>query len=150
MNDEPGNNTASVDDDGNAPVGGWLNRNVMGMGVTSLLSDLGHETATSVLAGFLAALGAPAYALGIIEGLADALSSFVKLGAGWWGDRLGHRKAIVTTGYALTGSAMGLFAFAAGWPLVLVGRVLAWFGRGIRGPLRDAILAESVAARDRG
>lgn len=129
---------------------GWLNRNVMGMGLTSFLSDAGHEMATAVLPGFLAAIAAPAYALGVIEGLSDALSSFVKLGAGWWSDRIGARKGIVTTGYALTGGAIGLFAFAVGWPLVLLGRVLAWCGRGIRGPLRDAMLAESVAAKDRG
>jgi MFS family permease len=129
---------------------GWLNRNVIGMGLASLLSDAGHEMATAVLPGFLQALAAPAYALGLIEGFADALSSFVKLGAGWWGDRLGHRKAIVTAGYALTGTVKALFAFAVGWPLIFLGRALAWFGRGIRGPLRNAMLAESVAAKDRG
>ncbi len=53
------------------------------MGLTSLLSDAGHEMATAVLAGFLAVLGVPVYALGVIEGVADALSSFVKLGTGW-------------------------------------------------------------------
>jgi len=128
----------------------WLNRNVLGMGLTSLLSDAGHEMATAVMAGFLAVLGAPVYALGVIEGVSDALSSFVKLGAGWWSDRIGHRKAITTAGYALTGGAFALFAVAAAWPLVLVGRMVAWFGRGIRGPLRDALLAESVAPSDRG
>ncbi len=135
---------------GPAPAAGWLNRNVLGMGLASLLSDANHEMATAVLPGFLAALGAPAYALGLIEGVADALSSFVKLGGGWWGDRVGHRKAIITAGYALTGSAKALFAVAAGWPLVLVGRTLAWFGRGFRSPLRSALLAESVSAADRG
>lgn len=130
--------------------GGWLNRNVLGMGLTSLLSDASHEMATAVMAGFLAVLGAPLYALGLIEGLADALSSFVKLAAGWWSDRIGHRKAIATWGYVLTGSAFALFAAAASWPLVLVGRMVAWFGRGIRGPLRDALLAESIAPGDRG
>jgi len=130
--------------------GGWLNRNVVGMGLTSLLSDAGHEMATAVMAGFLAVLGAPVYALGVIEGISDALSSFVKLGAGWWSDRLGHRKAITTAGYTLTGGAFVLFAVAGSWPLVLVGRMVAWFGRGIRGPLRDAMLAESVAPGDRG
>jgi MFS family permease len=133
-----------------APADHWLNRNVAGMGLTSLLSDAGHETVTAILPGFLAVLGAPAYALGIIEGVADALSSFVKLGAGWWSDRLGHRKPIVTTGYALTGGAQALFVLATGWPLILLGRSLAWFGRGIRSPLRSALLAESVTAKDRG
>ncbi len=132
------------------PSGSWLNRNVLGMGLTSLLSDAGHEMATAVMAGFLAVLGAPVYALGVIEGVSDALSSFVKLWAGWWSDRIGHRKAITTFGYALTGGAFALFAVATAWPLVLVGRMVAWFGRGIRGPLRDALLAESVSPSDRG
>lgn len=129
---------------------GWLNRNVVGMGVTSLLSDWGHEMATAILPAFLAVIGAPAAALGAIEGVADAVSSFVKLGAGWYTDRIGHRKAICVGGYFLTGVSKAIFAFAYGWPLVLVGRTLGWFGRGIRGPLRDAILAESVSDESRG
>jgi len=128
----------------------WLNRNVVGMGVTSLLSDWGHEMATAILPAFLAVIGAPAAALGAIEGIADAVSSFVKLGAGWYSDRIGRRKAICVGGYFLTGVSKAIFAFAAGWPLVLVGRTLGWFGRGIRGPLRDAILAESVSSEARG
>ena len=128
----------------------WLNRNVVGMGLTSLLSDAGHEMATAVLPGFLSVLGVSAAVLGIIEGIADATSSFVKLGAGWLSDRLGHRKPITVGGYFLTGVSKGLFAFAYGWPLVLVGRVLGWFGRGIRGPLRDAMLASSVPPEARG
>ncbi len=147
---EPLHNDVSATDGAQDAASDWLNRNVIGMGLTSLLSDAGHEMATAVLAGFLAVLGAPPYALGVIEGVADALSSFVKLGAGWWSDRLGHRKVIVTAGYALTGGAKALFAVAAGWPLILIGRALAWFGRGIRGPLRDAMLAESVPVSHRG
>ena len=128
----------------------WLNRNVIGMGLTSLLSDAGHEMATAVLPSFLATLGVSAAALGAIEGISDAVASFAKLGSGWWSDRIGHRKPIAVGGYALTGAAKALFAFAAGWPLVLTGRVLAWFGRGIRGSLRDAMLVESVEPADVG
>ena len=73
----------------------WLNRNVAAMGATSLLSDASHEAATAVLPGFLAALGLPPFALGAIEGVADALASFLKLGAGWLGDRTGHRWGLV-------------------------------------------------------
>jgi len=128
----------------------WLNRNVAGIGVTSFLSDWGHEMATAALPAFLAVIGAPAAALGAIEGIADAVSSFVKLGAGWYSDRIGHRKAICVGGYFLTGVSKAIFAFASGWPLVLVGRTLGWFGRGVRTPLRDAILAESVSPQTRG
>lgn len=128
----------------------WLNRNVVGMGVTSFLSDAGHETATAILPAFLAVIGAPPVALGTIEGVSDAASSFVKLGAGWISDRLGHRKPITVLGYFLTGVAMASFALATAWPIVLIGRLIGWFGRGIRGPLRDAMLAESVPTEARG
>lgn len=128
----------------------WLNRNVVGMGLTSFLSDAGHEMATAILPGFLAVLGLSPEVLGLIEGVADSTSSFVKLGSGWLSDRLGHRKPMTVGGYFLTGASQGLFAFAFGLPLLLVGRTIGWFGRGIRGPLRDAMLANSVAAEDRG
>ena len=128
----------------------WLNRNVIGMTLTSFLSDLGHEMATSILPAFLAMLGAPPAALGAIEGIADATSSFVKLGTGWMSDRLGHRKAITVGGYALTGASQAIFAFANGWGLVLLGRVVGWFGRGIKGPLRSAMMVDSVPASGRG
>ena len=131
-------------------AGTWLNRNVMGMGITSFLSDASHEMATSVLPGFLSVIGAPPSALGFIEGISDALSSFVKLWGGWISDRLGHRKILATAGYTLTGLAMGIFAFAVTWPLVLVGRAVGWFGRGFRGPIRDAMLADSVDPSVRG
>jgi MFS family permease len=128
----------------------WLNRNVIGMSVTSLLSDAGHEMVTAVLPGFLSTLGIAAAALGWIEGASDAASSFVKLGAGWYSDRIGRRKGLATLGYLLTGTAFALFALAVSWPLVFIGRLIGWFGRGIRGPLRDAMLAESVNPAVRG
>lgn len=129
---------------------GWLNPTVIGMGLTSFLSDLGHETATAILPLFLATLGAPAAALGIIEGTADALSSGAKLGAGWLGDRIKRRKPIVVGGYALTGIATALFGLATSWPHVLVSRAVGWLGRGIRGPLRDAMLVDAVNSDSRG
>jgi len=128
----------------------WLNRNVVGIGLTSLLSDAGHEMATAILPGFFAVLGIPAAALGVIEGVADAVSSFVKLGAGWASDRLPNRKPLVIAGYTLTGLATPLIALAQGWPLVLVARVVGWFGRGGRSAPRNALLAESVPPEARG
>jgi MFS family permease len=127
-----------------------MNRNVFAFGLTSLLSDFCHEMATAVLPQFLQSIGASAAALGFIEGAADALSSFVKLGAGFQSDKTGRRKGWAVLGYLLTALAKALFAFAVAWPLILVGRVIGWLGRGIRGPLRDAMLAESVDSQDRG
>jgi MFS family permease len=131
-------------------IGGWLNRNVFAFGLTSMLGDICHEMATAVLPQFMQAIGASASALGFIEGTADALSSFVKLGAGFHSDKIGHRKTWTVVGYALTAVAKAIFAFALAWPLIMVGRVLGWLGRGIRGPLRDAMLADSVDPRYRG
>jgi MFS family permease len=128
----------------------WLNRNVIGMSIASLLGDMGYEMVTAVLPGFLSTIGAAAGALGWIEGLADAGSSFLKLGSGWYSDRIGRRKPIVTLGYCVSGTALVVFAWAVSWPLVLAGRMVAWLGRGVRGPLRDAMLADSVHPQARG
>ena len=133
------------------PIAGrWLNRNVFAFGLTSFLSDFGHEMATAVLPQFIQAIGSSAAALGFVEGIADAFSSFVKLGTGYHSDKIGHRKTWVTLGYALTGIAKAVFAFAFAWPLILLGRTVGWLGRGIRGPLRDAMLADSVSIENRG
>jgi MFS family permease len=123
----------------------WLNQNVIGMSVTSFFSGAGHEMVTAVLPGFLPAIGVTAAALGWIEGASDAASNLVRVGAGWYSDRIGHRKGIVAFGYFRTGTALALFAFAVSWPLLLIGRLISWFGRGIRSPLRDAMLSESVS-----
>ena len=128
----------------------WLNRNVIGMGITSFLSDACHEMSTAVLPGFLAVIGAPPSTLGVIEGISDGVSSFIKLLGGWISDRLGRRKTITVLGYLTTGVSQSLFAFAATWHLVLLGRVVGWFGRGFRGPVRDAMLADSIDPAVRG
>jgi MFS family permease len=133
-----------------AGAGRWLNRTVLGVGVTSALGDFSYETTNVILPGFLAVLGVPAAALGAIEGIADGVASFTKLGAGYLADRLGHRKLLVLVGYALTNVMQVLMAVASGWPLVLAGRAIGWFGRGVRGPLRDAILAEAITPQTRG
>ena len=54
----------------------WLTRGVLGLGLGSLFSDWGHETATAILPAFLASIGAPPVALGIIEGVSDGIASF--------------------------------------------------------------------------
>ncbi len=128
----------------------WLNRTVLGMGLTSFLSDVSHEMATAILPGFLATLGVSAAALGFIEGVADGLMSLTKLWAGRLSDRLERRKPLVVGGYFLTSGATGLLAIAAGWPMVLLARAAAWLGRGVRSPARNSMLASSVPSSSRG
>ena len=122
----------------------WLNRAVLGFGLASFFSDAGHEAASSALPALLAAFGAPPFALGIIEGVADGIASFAKLFGGFWSDRPERRKPIAVTGYLATGLSLGAYGLAASWPGVLVARSLGWLARGIRGPARSAMLADAV------
>ena len=110
----------------------WLNRTVLGVGLTSLFSDWSHETATAVLPAFLAAIGAGPAWLGLIEGIADGLSSFTKLAAGHYTDRLKRRKPLAIFGYVVTALGTASFALATNACQVLIGRSLAWLGRGVR------------------
>jgi MFS family permease len=132
------------------PTPAVFNRNVLGMGFVSLLSDIGHEMVTALLPGFLTVLGLSAGTLGSIEGVADSMASFAKLAGGWLSDHLTRRKSLAVSGYAVTGVTNGLIALAQGWPLVLFARAFGWLGRGIRSPARKAILAASVPPGDRG
>ena len=124
---------------------GWLNRTVLGVGVTSLFSDWSHEVATAILPAFLATIGAGPAWLGAIEGIADGLSSFAKLGSGHYTDRLKKRKPLAVFGYAFTALATASFAFATHAYHVLIGRATAWLGRGVRSPAKKALLAADVA-----
>src|SRR5436309_9630234 len=126
------------------PKQSWLNRTVLGVGLTSLFSDWSHETATAILPAFLAAIGAGPAWLGAIEGIADGLSSFTKLAAGHYTDRLKRRKPLAVFGYAFTALATASFAFATHAYHVLFGRAAAWLGRGVRSPAKKALLAADV------
>jgi MFS family permease len=126
------------------------NRTVVGAGFTSALGDFCYETTTVILPGFLAVLGISAAMLGIIEGAADIVASFTKMIAGYVADKLGHRKTLVLIGYGLTPVGQILIAAAAGWPIILLGRIVSWFGKGLRGPLRDAIVIQAITPQTRG
>jgi len=128
----------------------WLNRTVLGAGLASFFGDLGYETVTVLLPSFLIILGAPVYALGIIEGLSDGASSFVKLFSGYFADKLGKRRGFALIGSVATAIFPAFIATAGSWFAVLGGRLLGWIGKGIRAPARDAILANSVEKKDLG
>lgn len=128
----------------------WLNRNVWGMTLTSLLSDACYEMVLAVLPGFLPIIHVAAAALGWIEGASDAFSSFLKLFAGHYSDKIGRRKWMIVLGYLFTGTGLSIFSTAVTWIPILLGRMVSWFGKGIRGSLRDAMLSESVDPAVRG
>jgi MFS family permease len=97
-----------------------------------------------------AVLGAPAYTVGVIEGVAEGTASFLKLASGWFSDRLGRRREIVIAGYALSGAAKPLLAVAGSWGTVLLARFIDRFGKGVRTSARDALIADSSPDDTRG
>jgi MFS family permease len=128
----------------------WLNRSVLGIGVASLFSDVGHEMATSVLPLLVVTLGGASAALGLIEGCADAASSLAKLVSGLYSDRLERRKPLAIIGYFLTASGMASFALATQTWHLFVGRVIGWIGRGARTPVRNVLLTEATTTETYG
>jgi hypothetical protein len=83
-----------AESDENRKGGRWLNRNVAAMGLTSMLSDAGHEMVTAVFPFFLAVIGAGPEALGLIEGFSDGASSLVKSFAGYLSDKVPWSKGL--------------------------------------------------------
>ena len=128
----------------------WLNRTVLGIGLASLFSDWAHETATAILPAFLASMGAAAAWLGVIEGVSDGLSSFAKMASGFYTDKLRRRKPIAVIGYFVTALGTASFGLATTAWHVLLARAFAWLGRGVRTPVRKALLAGSVTKETYG
>src|SRR5437588_7186653 len=128
----------------------WLNRTVLGIGLASLFSDWSHEIATAVLPTFLASLGVAAAWLGLIEGVSDGLSSFAKMASGYYTDKLRRRKPIAVIGYVITGLGTASFGLASAAWHILIARACAWLGRGVRTPVRKALLASAVTPQTYG
>ncbi|MCA1578557.1 MAG: MFS transporter [Acidobacteria bacterium] len=128
-----------------------LPRNVVAIGLVSLLNDASSEIIYPLLPVFLTiGLGASATALGLIEGLAETMSSLLKLFAGYLSDRFGKRKWLVVGGYALASVVRPFLGFAGNWQQVLAIRLADRVGKGIRTAPRDAMIADTVAIEQRG
>ena len=129
----------------------WLTPGVVGIGTASLLSDLGHEIPTALLPSLLTStLGAPAAALGLIEGVSDGLAGLARFGGGALADDPGRRRTVAVGGYAATAVlAAGTGMTTAVWQVGLL-RAGAWAARGLRVPARNALLADVVHPRAYG
>jgi MFS family permease len=125
----------------------WLTRGVVGVGSASLLADIGHEIPTALLPSFLSStLGAPASALGLIEGIADGCAGAARLAGGALADDPERRRRVAVGGYTATAvlsSAIGVAT--AAWQVGVL-RTAAWSARGLRVPARNALLADMVPA----
>ncbi len=147
---DAGARSGSVDLSETRHGGRWLNGTVLGVGTASFLSDAAHEAATAVLPLLAARLGPPGLVLGAVEGIADAASGAAKLWSGWFSDRLARRKPLAVVGYVVTAVfTASLGAAGRAWQMAAA-RALAWSGRGIRTPARNALLAGGVPAAHYG
>ncbi len=128
-----------------------LPRNVWAVSITSFFMDISSEMVINLLPLFLAgALGASTAIIGVIEGVAEAIASLLKLFSGWFSDRVGGRKWLAVLGYGLSALAKPFFYFAGSPAAVAAARWSDRVGKGIRTAPRDALVADSVTERQRG
>ena len=127
------------------PAGIWV------LGFVSMLMDISSEMIHSLLPLFMVGtLGASAFAVGLIEGLAEATALIVKVFSGAISDYLGKRKGLAVFGYAMGAITKPLFAMASSLGVVLAARLLDRVGKGVRGAPRDALVADIAPPAVRG
>jgi MFS family permease len=123
-----------------------VGRNVLWMGAVSFFADVAGEMIAPLLPLYITAvLGAPATAVGLVEGAAELSASVFRAVGGWWSDRAGARKPTVVFGYTLSALAKPALALSGGWPVLLAARFADRAGKGLRGSARDALIATSTS-----
>lgn len=128
-----------------------LPRNVWAVSITSFLMDTSSEMVINLLPLFLSnVLGVKTNIIGLIEGVAEATSSLLKLFSGWLSDRLRARKWLAVAGYGISALAKPFFYVATGWGAIAGARWVDRVGKGIRTAPRDALVADSVTPAQRG
>jgi MFS family permease len=126
-------------------------RNLIAVSLGSFFTDISSEMMVHLLPLFLTnVLGAQTAVVGLIEGVAESTASLTRLFSGWLSDKLGKRKGLTVFGYSLSAVAKPLFLLANTWPVVLVLRFADRLGKGIRTAPRDALVADSISAENRG
>lgn len=128
-----------------------ISRNVFALGLVSFFNDVASEIVYPLVPIFLTSvLGAPATIVGLVEGIAEATASTLKVISGWLSDRWRKRKPFVLAGYSLSAISKIVLGLASTWPVVLVGRFIDRFGKGVRTSARDALISESSDSKSRG
>jgi MFS family permease len=136
---------AEPDSNQAAPRREWMTRGVGGIGTASFLSDVGHEVPTALMASLVTGtLGAPASALGLIEGISDGLAGAGRFLGGPLADDPGRRRRIAVGGYTATAVLSSLIGTAGNVVTAGLLRGGAWAARGLRVPARNALLADVV------
>lgn len=122
-----------------------LSKNIIALGLVSFFNDLASEMVYPIVPIFLTAvLGAPVAVVGLIEGIAESTASLLKVFSGWLSDRTQKRKIFTIYGYTFSTISKFIIGIAISWPIVLFGRFIDRFGKGIRTSARDALITESA------
>lgn len=128
-----------------------LPRNVWAVSLTSFFMDISSEMVVNILPLFLSnVLGVKTNIIGLIEGVAEATSSILKMFSGWFSDKVKARKWPAVIGYGISALSKPFFYFANSWGLVAGARWADRVGKGIRTAPRDALVADSIQEDQRG
>lgn len=128
-----------------------LPHNLWAVSLTSFLMDISSEMVINILPIFLSSvLGVKTNIIGIIEGIAEATASILKVFSGWLSDKMRSRKWLAVLGYGLSAIVKPLFYFASSWSAVAGIRWGDRVGKGIRTAPRDALVADTVKPEQRG
>src|SRR5262245_14049242 len=130
---------------------GGLSRTTFLLALSSMFADISTEMLYPVLPIFLTqTLHASGSIVGLVDGFAQAMQNIVQGFSGTLSDHLQRRKPVALAGYLLSAVAKPLMGVAPVWPALLAARLLDRVGAGMRSAPRDALVASSVAERDRG
>jgi len=121
-----------------------VGRNILIMGLVSLLTDLGSQIVFPLIPLYLISLWAGASVVGLVEWAAETTAAFLRVISGYISDKIKRRKPLLALGYGVSVFSKPFFALANTWPMVLVIRVLERMGKWLREAPRDALLAEST------
>ncbi len=128
-----------------------LNPNVSFLGIVSLLTDVSSEMIFTLVPLFLCnVLGAATTIVGLVGGVSESTDAILRIFSGWFSDRVRKRKPLAVWGYSISTIAKPFMYLAMSWGSVLAIRFGDRLGKGIRTSPRDALVADSVPAKERG
>jgi len=143
--------TGTLDTDAERKRIWGLNPNVFFLGIVSLLTDVSSEMIFTLVPLFLRnVLRAPFITIGLIGGLSESVDAIFRIFSGWLSDKVGKRKPLAVLGYSISTIAKPFMYLASSWGAVLGVRFSDRVGKGIRTSSRDALIADSVSAGERG
>lgn len=129
----------------------FVTKNILLLSFVSFFTDIASEMVYPIIPLYLAAMAIPVAYIGLIEGVANAVTGLSQGWFGYWSDRIGKPQRFVQFGYGLSAISkpmLAAFPGVVGW--LLGARVLDRFGKAVRSAPRDAILANDSDPKDRG